>query len=57
MDDEEEDGEAQPTFGESLCAECETGGVLDTCDGCVRSWHIECLNHSIIPAAARIHPG
>jgi hypothetical protein len=30
-------------FGEAVCAECESGGLLDCCDGCARSWHAESL--------------
>lgn len=30
--------------GEAVCAECESGGLLDCCDGCARSWHVECLS-------------
>jgi hypothetical protein len=40
-----------------VCAECETGGTLDTCDGCIRSWHGECLSLAALPGGEYIAPG
>ena len=45
--------EEEKAFGDPVCAECETGGVLETCDGCVRSWHVECLSHATPAAVAK----
>ena len=41
---------------ETICNECETGGVLDTCDGCCRSWHVECLAGTAMARASRAVP-
>jgi len=50
-------GDDGALLGEAVCAVCETGGTLDTCDGCVRSWHGECLSLSALPGGEYIAPG
>ena len=44
-------------FGEAVCAECESGGLLDCCNGCARSWHAECLYQAALPGGEFIPPG
>ena len=53
-----EDGEEEGSqLGDAVCAECESGGMLDTCDGCARSWHAECLAMSLLPGRSRYSRG
>ena len=55
-DDDDDDDDRQAPLGDAVCALCESGGLLDTCDGCAQSWHAECIGSKVFAAKCLQHP-